>query len=199
MIIMNKKDELLKKVKNKVIDCKKCSLSKTRILPVIGQGNHNARIMFIGEAPGANEDKTGVPFCGQSGNILTELLSSIGLQRENVYICNILKCRPPGNRNPQTNEIESCVSYLEKQIEIIKPRIIGVLGNYAVSHILKQYNLDNQIQGISKIRGKIFKVKASFGEIKIIPLYHPAVAAYNANMKDILKEDFKILKKYNGK
>ncbi|MBU1177511.1 uracil-DNA glycosylase [Patescibacteria group bacterium] len=196
---MSKKDELLKKIKDEVIGCKKCSLSKTRTLPVIGQGDHKAKIMFVGEAPGANEDKTGVPFCGQSGNILTELLNSIGLQRENVYICNILKCRPPENRNPQANEIEACISYLEKQIEVIKPKIIGALGNYAVSHILKKYNLDDQIQGISKMRGKIFKVKVSFGEIKIIPLYHPAVAAYNANMKDILKEDFKILKKYNGK
>lgn len=196
---MSKKDELLKEIRDEVIDCKKCSLSKTRTLPVIGQGDHKAKIMFIGEAPGFNEDKTGVPFCGQSGNILTELLNSIGLQRENVYICNILKCRPPENRNPQVNEIEACISYLERQIEIIKPKIIGALGNYAVSHILKKYNLNDQIQGISKIRGKIFKVKASFGEIKIIPLYHPAVATYNANMKDILKEDFKILKKYNEK
>jgi len=196
---MNKKDKLLKKIKNEVINCKKCSLSKTRTLPVIGQGDHNAKIMFIGEAPGLNEDKTGVPFCGQSGNILTELLNSIGLQRENVYICNILKCRPPGNRNPQADEIKACVSYLESQIETIKPKIIGALGNYAVSHILKQYNLDDQIQGISKIRGKIFEARASFGKIRIIPLYHPAVVVYNANMKDILKEDFKILKKYNEK
>jgi len=196
---MNKRDKLLKKIKDEVIGCKKCSLSKTRTLPVIGQGDHNAKIMFIGEAPGLNEDKTGVPFCGQSGNILTELLNSIGLQRENVYICNILKCRPPGNRNPQADEIKACVSYLESQIETIKPKIIGALGNYAVSHILKQYNLDDQIQGISKIRGKIFEARASFGKIRIIPLYHPAVVVYNANMKDILKEDFKILKKYNEK
>ena len=196
---MNKRDKLLKKIKDEVIGCKKCSLSKTRTLPVIGQGDHNAKIMFIGEAPGLNEDKTGVPFCGQSGNILTELLNSIGLQRENVYICNILKCRPPGNRNPQTDEIKACVSYLESQIETIKPKIIGALGNYAVSHILKQYNLDDQIQGISKIRGKIFEARASFGKIRIIPLYHPAVVVYNANMKDILKKDFKILKKYNEK
>jgi len=196
---MNKKDKLLKKIKDEVIGCKKCSLSKTRTLPVIGQGDHNAKIMFIGEAPGLNEDKTGVPFCGQSGNILTELLNSIGLQRENVYICNILKCRPPGNRNPQADEIKACVSYLESQIETIKPKIIGALGNYAVSHILKQYNLDDQIQGISKIRGKIFEARASFGKIRIIPLYHPAVVVYNANMKDILKKDFKILKKYNEK
>jgi len=195
---MNKRDELLKQIKDNVINCQKCSLFKTRTIPVIGQGNHKAKIIFIGEAPGFNEDKTGVPFCGQSGNILSELLNYIGLKREDVYICNILKCRPPENRNPQTEEIKACVPYLEKQIEIIKPKIIGALGNYSASYILKKYNLEDKVQGISKIRGKIFKVKTSFGELKIIPLYHPAVAVYNANMKNILKEDFKILKKYNG-
>jgi len=112
------------------------------------------------------------------------------LQREDVYICNILKCRPPNNRNPQINEINACALYLEKQIKIIKPKIIGALGNYATSYILKKYDMDNKIQGISKIHGKIFKTKDSYGEINIIPLYHPAVAAYNANMKEILKKRF---------
>ena len=121
------------------------------------------------------------------------------IRREDVYICNILKCRPPNNRNPQTNEIEACISYLERQIEIIKPKIVGALGNYATSYILKKYNLGDKIQGISKIHGKIFKVKTSFGEMKIISLYHPAVAAYNANMRSVLKKDFQILKKYNEK
>ena len=196
---MNKIDEKLKTVKDEVVNCHKCSLFKTRTLPVIGQGSHRAKIVFIGEAPGSNEDKTGIPFCGQSGNILTELLDSIGIRREDVYICNILKCRPPNNRNPQTDEIETCVSYLERQIEIIKPKIVGALGNYATSYILKKYNLGDKIQGISKIHGKIFKVKTSFGEMKIISLYHPAVAAYNANMRSVLKKDFQILKKYNEK
>ncbi len=196
---MDKAYEKLKEIKNDVISCKKCSLFKTRILPVIGKGNHQATIMLVGEAPGSNEDKTGIPFCGQSGDILTELLNSIDLQREDVYICNILKCRPPNNRNPQINEINACALYLEKQIKIIKPKIIGALGNYATSYILKKYDMDNKIQGISKIHGKIFKTKDSYGEINIIPLYHPAVAAYNANMKEILKKDFQILKKYNEK
>jgi len=196
---MSKLDEKLRRVRNEVVDCQKCSLSKTRTLPVIGQGSHQAKIVFIGEAPGFNEDKTGVPFCGQAGNILTELLNSIGIKREDVYICNILKCRPSNNRNPQINEIEACVLYLERQIEIIKPKIIGALGNYAASYILGKYNLGSEVQGISKIHGKIFKAKTSFGEIKIIPLYHPAVATYNASMKDVLKKDFQILKKYNEK
>lgn len=196
---MNKIDEKLEEVRDEVVACQRCSLFKTRTLPVIGQGSHRAKIVFVGEAPGANEDKTGIPFCGQSGNILTELLAFVGIKREDVYICNILKCRPPNNRNPQTDEIEICVSYLERQIEIIRPKIIGALGNYAASYILNRYNLSDQIQGISKIHGHIFKTKISFGEIKIIPLYHPAVAVYNANMKDVLKEDFQILKKTNEK
>ena len=195
---MNKRDESLKRIKDQVIGCKKCPLFKTRTLPVIGQGDHAAKIMLIGEAPGFNEDQTGVPFCGQSGNFLTELLNSIGLKRESVYICNILKCRPPNNRNPLSDEIEACAPYLERQIEIIGPKIIGALGNYATSYILRKYDLGGHVQGISKIRGKIFKAKTEFKEIKIVPLYHPAVAVYNANMKEILKEDFKILKKYGN-
>lgn len=194
---MNKKSEQLRKIKDEVIGCQKCSLYKSRTLPVIGQGSHQAKIVLIGEGPGANEDKTGIPFCGASGNVLDELLASAGIERENIYICNILKCRPPNNRNPRANEIEACTSYLERQIEIIKPKIIGALGNYSVSYILKKYGLENEVQGIGKIHGKIFKTKTSFGLIRIIPLYHPAVTVYNANMKNVLKNDFQILKKYN--
>ena len=109
----------LKKIRDQVIICQKCPLSKTRTLPVVGQGNHQAGIVFIGEGPGANEDKTGVPFCGQSGNTLDELFKSINYQRKEAYVCNILKCRPPNNRNPEKKEIEACTPYLEKQIEII--------------------------------------------------------------------------------
>ena len=182
----------MEKVKKAVIQCQKCPLHKTRTFPVVGQGNHQAKIIFIGEGPGANEDKTGIPFCGQSGNILDELFESIGYRREDAYICNILKCRPPNNRNPERNEIESCTLHLEKQIEIIKPKIIAPLGNYAMNFILEKYRLKDRIEGISKIHGKAFQID----QMKIIPLYHPAVAVYNANMKDNLKKDFKILKKW---
>ena len=188
------KDKQLKQIKEKVIKCQKCSLCRTRNLPVIGQGNHQTEIMLIGEAPGASEDKTGRPFCGQSGRILDGLLNSVGFKREEVYICNILKCRPPTNRNPQKEEIEACVPYLERQIEIIRPKIIGSLGNYATVYLLEKYGLKNKIQGISKIHGQVFEAKADFGPIKIIPLYHPAVVVYNKNMEEVLKNDFKILK-----
>jgi len=190
MTELKKIEEKLKKIKDEVLACKKCPLYKTRTYPVIGQGNHQAKIMFIGEAPGFSEDKTGRPFCGQAGKILDELLESVGIKREEVYICNILKCRPPGNRNPQSQEIEACTSYLERQIEIIKPKVICTLGNYSTGFIMKKYGLEGEIQGISKIHGKVFATD----DLKIIPLYHPAVATYNSNMIEVLKKDFKILR-----
>jgi len=183
----------LEKIKNEVLSCKKCSLYQTRTHPVIGEGNPRAKIMMIGEAPGFNEDQAGRPFCGKAGKILDELLNSIGIKREEIYITNILKCRPPENRNPQKEELEACTPYLEKQIEIIKPEAICTLGNYSTAFIMKKYGVAGQIQGISKIHGKIFQSKTLFESIKIIPLYHPAVATYNINMKEVLKRDFKVL------
>ncbi len=193
---MKKREIELRKIKDEVINCHKCSLYKTRTCPVIGQGNHQAKIMFIGEAPGFNEDKTGRPFCGQAGKVLDELLDSIKIKREEIYICNILKCRPPDNRDPQKEEIAACTPYLEKQIEIIQPEIICSLGNYAAVYLLEKFDLSDKVQGISKIHGQVFETKAAFGPIKIIPFYHPAVAVYNEKMKETLEEDFKIL---NGK
>jgi len=177
------------------LNCKKCLLYKTRTYPVVGEGNHQAKIIFVGEGPGASEDRTGHPFCGAAGKILDELLNSVGIKREEVYICNILKCRPPENRNPQKEEVEACTPYLERQIEIIKPRIICTLGNFSTAYVLEKYGFKSQVQGISKIHGKIFEVKSLFQNMKIIPLYHPAVATYNPNMKAVLEKDFKILEK----
>jgi len=190
-----KNDKALLEIKNQVISCKKCPLYKTRTFPVIGQGDHNADIMFIGEAPGKNEDLTGSPFCGRSGEILSELLEAVDLKREDVYICNILKCRPPNNRNPLPSEISSCVTYLDKQIEVINPKAICCLGNFATKYILNKFGLGDQVKGISQIRGVVFNVKGPNGKLKIIPLYHPAVAVYNANQKTTLIEDFKKVKK----
>jgi len=192
---MNPKEatEQLRKIKEEVLHCKKCPLYKTRKLPVIGQGNHQAKIMFIGEAPGASEDATGIPFCGAAGKILDELLNSIGMKRKEIYIANILKCRPPQNRNPQKEEIESCTPYLERQIKIIQPKIICTLGNYATAFILEKFGLKEKTQGISKIHGKKFTAE----NFLIIPLYHPAVATYNPLMKEVLLKDFEILKKHS--
>lgn len=196
----NKREENLGKIKKEVLNCKKCSLYKERVenrfYPVIGEGNHQAKIMFIGEAPGLQEAKTGRPFCGAAGKILDELLRSVGIKREEVYIANLLKCRPPKNRDPEPEEITACSPYLEKQIENIKPEVICLLGRYSMKFFMEKFGLGDQIEGISKIHGRLFKSKNLFKSITIIPFYHPAVATYNPNMKGILAEDFKILEKF---
>ncbi|MEO0136842.1 MAG: type-4 uracil-DNA glycosylase [candidate division WOR-3 bacterium] len=185
----------LDKVSSEVNVCTKCPLHRIRTNPVPGEGNPLAKIMFIGEAPGANEDMTGRPFCGDAGKILDELLLVAKLKREEVFIGNILKCRPPNNRDPKPDEIKACTPFLERQIEIIKPKIICTLGNYATAFILEKFGLKEKIQGISRIHGKIFEAESSYRWIKIIPMYHPAVAVYNINMKKVLEEDFKILER----
>jgi len=171
--------------------CKRCGLWKTRKNPVIGDGSPNSRIMLIGEAPGYNEDISGKPFVGEAGKILNELLKSVGLERKDVYITNILKCRPPGNRNPRPEEIKACVPYLDRQISLLKPRIIATLGSFAMSYIFEKFGLKKE--KISSVHGKVFKVNNLTGTVKIIPLYHPAVAVYNKNMKTTLLKDFRSL------
>ncbi len=187
----------LKEIKNEILNCQKCSLYKTRKYPVIGQGNHQPRIILIAEAPGSCEDKTGRPFCGQSGKILDELLYAVNIAREDIYITNILKCRPPGNRDPLADEINSCGGYLLRQISILKPQVICSLGNFATKYIMEKFDLLAEFKGISKIHGQEFSVKnADYGQFKIIPFYHPAVASYRINMKELLLADFKILQKF---
>lgn len=196
---IKEKEKELKKIKKEVLKCKKCPLYKERIknklYPVIGEGNHDAKIMFVGEAPGLQEAKTGRPFCGAAGKILDEVLEGVGIKREKVYITNLLKDRPPGNRDPKPEEIKACTPYLERQIKAISPKVICTLGNFSTAFCFKKYGLESELQGISKIHGKVFEVKTLFGSLKIIPLYHPAVATHNPNMKEILKKDFQILKK----
>jgi len=182
----------------KILNCKKCELWKTRSNPVIGKGSLNTKIIFIGEAPGFNEDKQGEPFVGQAGKIFDELLNSVGLKREEIYITNIMKCRPPNNRNPNQDEIKACSPHLNNQIETIKPKIICCLGNFATDFILRRFNLSDKIQGISRIHGEVFRVSTLNNNIKIIPLYHPAVVTYNSNMLETLKKDFEILGKLKG-
>ncbi len=166
-----------------VISCTKCKLCKSRTHAVPGEGNIHSDIMFVGEAPGENEDKKGIPFCGASGNFLEKMLESINMKRTDVYITNIVKCRPPGNRDPEEEEIESCKEYLERQIDFIKPKAICTLGRYSLHYFYPEFV-------ISKVHGKIY----SYKKIKIIPLYHPAVGLYRDSMKKVLLDDFKIIK-----
>ena len=186
----------LKQIRDEVMNLKDSPLYEERIknetFPVIGSGSHDANIMFIGEAPGKNEAKTGKPFCGASGKILDELISHIGLDRKGVYITNIVKDRPTNNRDPKPAEIEIYSPFLDRQIEIIKPKIIATLGRFSMEYIIKKFGLEDKLEPISKLHGK--KVEIPDSDMIIIPLYHPAVAVYNRNMLDELKEDFEILK-----
>jgi len=185
---MSKEDDI-NKIIEMVNNCKKCDLWRTRKNPVFGDGSLVSKILFVGEAPGYNEDLQGCPFVGRAGKILDELLKSIGLQRDEIYIANILKCRPPDNRNPIKDEIIACTEFLNKQIEIIQPTIILPLGNFACSYIFEKFDL--KYDKISNVHGKTFQINTLTGSILIIPLYHPAVATYNPNTKNTLLEDFK--------
>lgn len=188
----SKRDKDLESVRDDVVACKKCPLYKGRTFPVVGQGSHRAKIMFIGEAPGKREDLTGTPFCGRSGMVLDELLASVGIKREDVYIANVLKCRPPMNRDPEEKEIKACSGYLERQIEAIKPSVVCPLGRYSMRFVMERFGFGEKIEPISRIHGQLFRSDS----VAVVPFYHPAVAVYNPNMKGALKEDFKILKKY---
>jgi len=183
---------LLEKINEEIKSCKKCPLSETRINAVPGSGNEKAKIMFIGEAPGRNEDIQGLPFVGAAGKFLDELLNEINLSRNDVFITNVVKCRPPNNRDPTKEEIEMCHGYLDRQIEIINPKIICTLGRFSMEYILDKFNISHGSITIS--HGKIFEIKNLFGKFLIIPMYHPAAALYNPNLKDTIREDFKILK-----
>jgi len=192
-----KYDEM-KKVKNEVINLTSSPLYQQRIethcLPVIGEGNHDAEIMFIGEAPGKNEAETGRPFCGKSGMILDEMLASINMPREEVYITNIVKDRPPKNRDPLPEEIEIYAPFLDRQIEIIQPQIIATLGRFSMNYVLNRYGLPEMIRPISLNHGKQFDVHLSYGKVFIIPLYHPAATIYNRATREDLKNDFQKIK-----
>lgn len=196
---MSKYDEL-KKIRDELLVFKKSPLYEYRtankFFPVIGEGNHDANIMFVGEAPGLNEAKQGRPFCGAAGNFLNELIESIGLKREQVYITNVVKDRPPDNRDPTPEEIESYAPFLDRQIDIIQPKVIATLGRHSMGYIMKKFDLDLELEPISKIHGRAFEAKASYGPISIVTLYHPAAALYNGGMRDTLKQDFEVLKKY---
>ncbi len=165
--------------------------------PVVGEGNLNAKIMFIGEAPGEREAKTGRPFVGASGRMLAELLASIGLKREDVYITNVVKDRPPENRDPSAEEIRLYTPFLAQQIEIIRPRVIATLGRFAMDFVLDLLGISlPQEPKISNLHGKVIEGKAEYGPVAVVPLFHPAVALYSTPRKATLFEDFQALKPF---
>ena len=169
---------------------------KNNYYPVIGQGSCYAEIMFVGEAPGKTEALTGVPFCGRAGKILDALLKSVDIGREDVYITNIVKDRPPKNRDPLSEEIALYAPFLDRQIEIVQPKVIATLGRFSMAYSMEKFRLSDALDSIHKIHGKVFDARASYGAIKIIPLYHPAAMIYNPSIRKVMEKDFQILKNY---
>jgi uracil-DNA glycosylase len=169
---------------DEVAGCTRCPLAATRTQVVFGSGDPNADLMFVGEAPGFHEDTQGVPFVGQAGKLLETLLNGIGLSRTDVYIANVLKCRPPGNRDPQPEEIEACESHLFRQIELIQPRLVATLGNFATKL------LTGKPLGITRVHGQEQWTTLGGNRVLLYPIYHPAAALYTPRMLEVLEEDF---------
>ncbi|MCD6107649.1 MAG: uracil-DNA glycosylase [Caldisericaceae bacterium] len=180
------KNQLFNEISNNISSCNKCSLYKTRTLPVPGEGSINARIFFIGEGPGKQEDLTGRPFVGAAGKFLDELLTGIDLKREDVFIGNIVKCRPPNNRVPLPLEVDACKPYLIAQIALVQPEVICTLGNTPLKTLISSE------LSIGKIHGTVIK-KDGF---TFMPMYHPAAVLYHGALKGTLKEDFDKLKDF---
>ena len=164
--------------------CTRCALAETRTQVVFGSGSATADLMFVGEAPGFHEDKQGVPFVGAAGKLLDQLLSEIGLTRPDVYVANVLKCRPPGNRDPQPEEIEACESHLWRQIELIEPRVVATLGNFATKL------LSGRPTGITRVHGQEQETSLGGRRVLLYPIYHPAAALYTPRMLEVLRSDF---------
>lgn len=171
----------LEELRAEIGDCTRCRLSKERTNLVFGVGNPNADLMFVGEGPGSEEDRQGIPFVGRAGQLLTKIIEAMGLKREDVYIANVVKCRPPNNRNPEPDEIKTCMPFLARQIEIIQPKVIVCLGTFAAQTLLATD------EKISKLRGHFVEKDG----VKILPTYHPAFLLRNPNMKKPVWEDMK--------
>ena len=164
--------------------CARCRLAAGRTQVVFGVGDPDAELMFVGEAPGFHEDQQGFPFVGQAGKLLDRLLAGIGLRRDNVYIANVIKCRPPGNRDPQPDEIEACESHLFRQLELIEPTLVATLGNFATKL------LSGKQHGITRVHGKPQDATVGGRHVVLYPLFHPAAALYTPAMLRTLEEDF---------
>jgi len=195
------KEREIEKIKEECLTfCDQHPLAAENSQMVFGEGPIDAKIMMVGEAPGYHESMTGRPFCGAAGDVLNELLKKVGFERKKIYITNLLKLRPPKNRDPQPEEIQEFAPFLDKQIEIIQPKIICPLGNFASRYFLGKYGLGDKLieggkrLGISRFHGQVFTAQSLFQVVKIVPLYHPAVATYNPLMKSTLEKDFIKLK-----
>ena len=187
--MLDKNKIKLEYISNLISQCRKCPLYKTATNHVPGSGNPDSKIVFIGEAPGFFEDKKGLPFVGNSGKLLDKLLDDISLKREDVFICNILKHRPPQNRDPLPEEIQVCTPFLKAQLEIISPKFIITLGRFALDFFVKNVQ-------ISRIHGQILPIKWQGIDLILIPVYHPSAGLRNGAMLSALKKDFKTIEQY---
>ncbi|MEM0043745.1 MAG: uracil-DNA glycosylase [Sulfolobales archaeon] len=172
---------------NEIRNCQKCPLSRTRINAVPGEGSERAEIMIVGEAPGATEDETGRPFVGIAGSLLRKIMKDIGLREDEVYITNVVKCRPPNNRTPEKEEIIACSDYLRRQIKMIKPKIVITLGNVAGEWFFNENKM--KWNGISRQHGRKYELEVSGHRFKLIPSYHPSAAVRGSVDPDIIRED----------
>src|SRR5437867_4450382 len=173
--------------------CTRCRLAEGRTQVVFGNGDPSADLMFVGEAPGFHEDKQGVPFVGAAGKLLDQLLAGIGLTRADVFVANVLKCRPPGNRDPMPDEIEACEGHLWRQIELIQPRVVATLGNFATKL------LSGRPTGITRVHGQEQETTLGGRRVLLYPIYHPAAALYTPRMLEVLKSDFARLPELLGR
>ena len=176
-----------------IAGCTRCRLAQGRTQVVFGVGDPSADLMFVGEAPGFHEDKQGFPFVGQAGKLLDQLLGGIGLERSDVYIANVIKCRPPGNRDPMPDEIEACEGHLFKQISLIEPKVVATLGNFATKL------LSGKPLGITRVHGQEQEVTLGDRRVLLYPLYHPAAALYTRAMLTVLQEDFRRIPELIGR
>ena len=176
-----------------VAGCTSCALAESRTQVVFGVGSSSADLMFVGEAPGFHEDKQGIPFVGAAGKLLTKLLAGIGIERDEVYIANGLKCRPPGNRDPLPDEIEACESHLFKQIELIQPKVVATLGNFATKL------LSGKPAGITRVHGQPQEMTLGGQRVLLYPIFHPAAALYTPRMLEVLEQDFQRIPELLGR
>jgi len=187
------KEKLIEEIDAEVVACVKCGLWKRRRRAVPGGGDVDAEIMFVGEAPGKQEDLCGLPFVGTAGKFLDELLRGIGLSRVEVYVTNVVKCRPPGNRDPALEEIATCTGlYLTRQIQVIRPRFLVLLGRHAAAFVLSKGGIE--VEGITRVHGKVYEISPFGFSVVTIPMFHPAAALYNVRYRDLLGGDFRVLK-----
>jgi DNA polymerase len=197
---LEERDKKLQQIRDEVLALTSLPLyayrTENKYFPVLGEGSHMARIVFVGEAPGRNEAETGRPFCGAAGKILDALFASAGLKRSDTYITNIVKDRPPGNRDPLPEEIAAYAPFLDRQLAILQPALLVTLGRFSMAYIMEKFGLADKLQPISLLHGQLLEAETPWGKISILPLYHPAATIYNRQTKEALMQDFQIIKKF---